>query len=356
MGWRDKLGGQGGGNEEDERPPVERARDLRRAGHYEQAWKLLEPEVRRNPQDVETSHLFWDLSVQMDRREEGAATYARIISAELESDPALGVFHWFELVDRYGEEPPISLDLRVKLAQAMTGGENEENAADLLARVDVPDDAPLPQRLALAKAAARCRAASTEELARPLLENPQLPEGHKQELQGLVQQAKSEGLRIAPGEHSDAPIELSESMTMERTLKVIPSLPRAIDGETITIEVPGQGRRRMKLDAVQALATARIDSGTEDPFVVMDLLVDSLWSDKETLRSVRFRSDQFDPLPLAPDAKDHLSGLVSLIQSILAVSRAHPLPDPEAVAGRPFRAFPSLRAYEEEVLEMTSGQ
>lgn len=355
MAWRDLGKGGQTGDEAETRPPVERAGDLRRKGQLEAAWRVLEPEVRRTPENAELTHLFWDLAVQMDRVQDAGRTYQRLIGDELKTDPGLAIFHWFELVDRMPEDPELDLDFRIAIARAMTGGENEENAADLLARVhqDLPQDTPLTTRLELAKTAARCRAASTEALAAPLLQNPQLPEGHRNELAQLVQQAKSQGLRNAPGEWDNAPIELSETMTMDRKLRVIASLPVAMDGETITIEVPGQGRRRMKLSAVQALATSRIDTGSEDPYVVVDLLVDSIWSDKEVIRSVRFKSNEFDARSFLPESGDGQMALIELIDNILAVSQAHPLPDPEAVVGRPFRSYGSLVEYARDVLDMT---
>ena len=356
MGWRDL--GRGGGepaDPEEQKPPAERAGDLRRQGRLDEAWAVLEPAVRADPSNVEVTHLFWDLALQMDRMQDGAKTYQRLILEELKTDVGLAIFHWFELVDRMPEEPEIDLDFRLALCRAMLGGENEDTAADLLARIheNLPEGTPLATRLELAKVAARCRAASTDELAAPLLQNPQIPEGHRGELSQLVQQAKSQGLRPAPGQWDQAPIELSEAMTQERKLKVIPAVPVTMDGETITIEVPGQGRRRMKQSAIQALATSRIDTGQEDAFVVVDLLVDSIWSDKDVIRSVRFKSNEFDARSFLPESGDAQLALLEMINNLLAVSQAHPLPDPEAVAGRPFRSYGSLVEYARDVLDMT---
>jgi tetratricopeptide (TPR) repeat protein len=354
MGWRDLGRGGGEGEQEIQKPPVEQAGDLRRQGRLDEAWQVLEPAVRANPHDVGVTHLFWDLANQTERMQDAAKTYQRLIGEELKTDAELGIFHWFELVDRMPEEPQIDLDFRIALCRAMAGGENEDTAADLLARVhqDLPAETPLAARLELAKTAALCRAASAEELARPLLANAQIPEGHRQELAQLLAQAKSQGLREAPAQWDQAPIELSETMTQDRKLKVIPATPVAMDGDTITIEVANQGRRRMKQAAVQALATSRIDTGMEDPFVVVDLLVDSIWSNKDTIRTVRFKSNEFDARTLFPDAGDAQMALLELIGNLLAVSGAHPLPDPEAVYGRPFRSYGSLAEYARDVLDM----
>lgn len=356
MAWRDL--GRGGAESADpaeQKPPAERAGDLRRQGRLDDAWRVLEPAVRVDPSNVEVTHLFWDLALQTDRMQDAARTYQRLITEELQTDVELAIFHWFELVDRMPEEPQIDLDFRIALCRAMTGGENEDSAADLLARVheDLPAETPLATRLELAKTAARCRAASTEELAAPLLQHTQVPEGHRGELAQLVEWAKGQGLRAAPGQWDQAPIELSETMTMDRKLKVIPAVPVAMDGETITIEVTGQGRRRMKQSAIQALATSRIDTGQGDAFVVVDLLVDSIWSDKDVIRSVRFRSNEFDARSFLPESGDAQLALLEMIDNLLAVSQAHPLPDPEAVAGRPFRSYGSLDEYARDVLDMT---
>ncbi|MDA8017692.1 MAG: hypothetical protein MPN21_09615 [Thermoanaerobaculia bacterium] len=356
MGWRDL--GRGGAEPTDpteQKPPAERAGDLRRQGRMEEAWRVLEPAVRADPSNVEVTHLFWDLALQMERMQDAAKTYQRLITDELRTDRELAIFHWFELVDRMPEEPQIDLDFRIALCRSMTGGENEDSAADLLARIHetLPDETPLASRLELAKVAAQCRAASAEELARPLLSDSQIPEGHRQELSQLLTQAQSQGLRTPPDQWDQSPIELSETMTKDRKLKVIPAVPVAMDGETITIEVAEQGRRRMKQSAIQALATSRIDNGQEEAFVVVDLLVDSIWSDKDVIRSVRFRSNQFDARSFLPESGDAQLALLEMIDNLLAVSQAHPLPDPEAVMGRPFRSYGSLAEYARDVLDMT---
>lgn len=356
MGWRDL--GRGGGSaesEQEQKPPVEQAREFLRIGRLDDAWRVLEPAIRADPSNPEVAHLFWDTALNTNRMQDAAKAYQRLIAQELKTDVDLAIFHWFELVDRMPEEPEIDLDFRLTLCRAMLGGENEDTAADLLARVHetLPPGMPLATQLELAKTAARCRAASAAELARPLIQNTQIPEGHREELSQLLHQAQSQGLRPPPGQWDQAPIELSETMTMDRKLKVIPAVPVAMDGETITIEVAGQGRRRMKQAAIQALSTSRIDTGQEDAFVVLDLLVDSIWSDKDVIRSVRFKSNEFDARAFLPESGDAQMALLEMINNLLAVSQAHPLPDPEAVAGRPFRSYGSLVEYARDVLDMT---
>ncbi|MEJ2190327.1 MAG: hypothetical protein P8Y93_13140 [Acidobacteriota bacterium] len=85
------------------------------------------------------------------------------------------------------------------------------------------------------------------------------------------------------------------------------------------------------------------------PVVVVDLLLDSPWGDRETLRIVRLTSDSFDPRGLV-GGDDAMAAFRTLLDHLLKVSEAVPLPDPDAARGRPFRSFPSFEAYHREVL------
>jgi len=68
---------------------------------------------------------------------------------------------------------------------------------------------------------------------------------------------------------------------------------------------------------------------------------------------VRLTSDTFDPRAIV-GGDDAMGALQTLLDQILRISDAVPLPDPDAARGRPFRSFGSLEEYQREVLGVTS--
>lgn len=343
-----------------ERPPTveelrERLRELRRLGSVDEAWRLVAGEAGRRPAEVELGRLVWEVAVTCDRAEEAAPAFLRAIQQELRSGQnEAGVFHYFELMDRLGADYPLDVDTRLRLAEAMRAhGEQDEEAAELLSKTHEQIDAasPLALRWRAARIAAQVRSKSAGILCPAVLAEPALPEAQRRELEQAWATAQQQGLRMAKVDvRYGAPIELSANVATVRRLQVISAVPYDLDGEKIGLDLAGQGRRRMSLAAVQALATARIDDGRQPPYVVVDLLLDSLWVDKEFLRTVRLRTLDFDPRTLIADVADPQMALITLINNLLAISQAQPLPDGEAACGRPFRAFAALRDYESAIL------
>ena len=97
------------------------------------------------------------------------------------------------------------------------------------------------------------------------------------------------------------------------------------------------------------MAAARIDEGLGNPFVVIDLLVDSLWSDKSKIRTVRMRSFEFDARKIVDSQADSHQALVTFIENVVAISGASPIPDADSIKGEPFYSFASLPEYESMV-------
>ncbi|MCG8455512.1 MAG: hypothetical protein MI919_04455 [Holophagales bacterium] len=337
---------------------LERVQQLRGLGRVLDARHLLEQELERNPNDMELARWYWEICAELMDPQPAVRPMLRAILFELRRGHGeLGVFYWFELVERLGTIPPLDPDLRSRLAESMLEGGQAESAAELLEKMDgpVPPGTLLPVCVRLATAAAKSGAVNAREVVESVLARPGLPDDTRQQLTGLLEEAERQGLR-ADGEASDpnAPIEVSPASPAVRQMGVIAAIPVAIDGDGITLHMGDQGRKRMALSQVQAVATARIDSPTDEPYVVIDLVIDSLWSDKEVLRTVRMLSRDFDPRQLIPYAEDSQTALVTLIDNLIAVSEAQPLPDVESARGRPFHAFASIRGYEAQVLGVTA--
>ncbi|MEM8930415.1 MAG: hypothetical protein AAGE94_04540 [Acidobacteriota bacterium] len=359
MGFRDwtrrALGGEETTPEANPKVILDQARHLQRTGRLEEARQQLEAALRELPGDLELGRAHWEICSQLGRPEAAARTLLRTIAGELRAGRGeAGVFRWFELLDRMGAEaadPLVEPDLRARLAEAMVGSGHEEAAATLLETLRPPTEAPLGVRIRLAKAAARARSPSTEALAADVLGAAGVPEATRAELQALVDEARADGLRVASDDPShDAPIELSDTGTRARALRVIPAVPLAVDSERIALDIRGQGRKNLSLAGVQALAAVRIEDSPETAHVVIDLLLDSLWADVEVLRLVRLRTSEFDPRTLVRDADDPQLALGTFLSNLLASTDAHALPDAEAAVGRPFHGFVTVGEYERRVL------
>lgn len=358
MGLKDWFGGKKGADKKASQAEgtLEQVAQLRRMGRLEDARQLLETQVRAEPDHLELLKTHWDICVQLERPEAAVRSMMRRIQLELRSgDSASAIFHWFEAAERLEETPRPDPDTQGRLAEAMLAGDQAEEAAAFLedADQDLPPSVPAGALIRLAKAAAQSRSPSAPNLVAAALQRPGLPESMQADLQGALQQAQADGLRRRSDAVDDAPIELASGGPAVRKLRLIPAVPLAVDGDQIVLDITGQGRRRMALNQIQGVAAVRIDDGLTDAWILIDLMLDSLWSDKELIRTVRLRTRDFDPCALVPEAEDFQLALGTLLSNLLAVSQAYPLPDAEAAVGRPFHGFSSIREYEVRVLEVT---
>ncbi len=345
---------------EEENTVVEQSHELRLQGRLEEAFDLLAAELRSNPRNQDAYLALWDVSVKRGRPEDGRAALLGCIRHELRAqEPELAIAHWQELGEHLAVVE-IDLELRIRLASAMIELELDDEAAELV--VDVDENVallPVGVRARLARVAALSRSASAPALCEPLLADRAVPEETRQEISELYARAKAQGLRAVEDEGEavpdDAPLPLADEAPAQRVLQVMPAIPRQLTGEKVSVDVAGQGSRLLPLKNVQAVAAARIDEDAAEVYVVVDLLVDSLFSDKEKIRTVRFRSNEFDARDLVSSIDDPHQALLAFIDNLLAVSGASPIPDADSVKGQPFYGFGSLPEYENIVFGFTAG-
>ncbi len=340
---------------------LERAHELQEQGRLEDAWAVLEAETRRNSGNYDANLALWNLAVHLGRPESAKQAMLRCVRLDLRrGEHDLAAVHWLELAEQIpGVE--IDLKLRIQLAEALVAERRDEDAADLLASVHetLSPLQPLSLRTRLAKIAARARSASAPACCESVLGDPALGAEARQEVTELYARAQGQGLRPPPGEAPpplpDEALPLSaEQPVIHRVLKVIPALPKALTGEKISFDVAGQGGRLLPVAKIQAVAAAKIDDG-QRAFVVVDLLVDSLFSQRPEIRAVRLRSDAFDARALVPEQADPHQALVAFIDSLVQTSGASALPDAESIRGKPFYSFASLAEYESMVFGFTAG-
>lgn len=153
----------------------------------------------------------------------------------------------------------------------------------------------------------------------------------------------------SPGDSlSDLGISIAADGARFLDLKCIEAVPLAIDATGISL----RGGSRLELARVDGIAVAAVHGMSARPVILIDLLLNWTEISDAPLRTLRLRSDQFDPRSLFPGAPGPLDAFRALLDALLSAAGATPLPDPDAAHGRPFRMFPDLARYEREVLQV----
>ncbi|MCP5045452.1 MAG: rhomboid family intramembrane serine protease [bacterium] len=103
---------------------------------------------------------------------------------------------------------------------------------------------------------------------------------------------------------------------------------------------------------VEAMAVAALRDIASKPVVVIDLLLNWRELGDTPLRTIRLRSDQFDPARLVESVGSPTENLQAFLSQLLERTDALPLPDAQAVIGQPFRVFKFMRSYQRRVLKV----
>ncbi len=347
-------------------PLVEEAAQLRDQGRGDDALALLRDEVRRNP---DTQLMYWTLAVQQGAAGEAAPVAERLIRDALRNgDVEIAESHWRELRQHAPAAIP-EPSLAARMAEQFAQQRLQEDASDAL-------DAALAEAgpatggailLRLARVAAQLGSPRTAEVIRAAREHPELPPEALEELGQLEGALPESSLPTSPladapvpplpsapaieqgttGEEDVPPEPVIEPRVVAHRLERMDGVPTALVGDSLVVSVQGE-TRSVPLSRLQAVAVAGIQGSP--PVLLVDLLLDGPWSDRVALRTVRLLSSSFDPQLLMPEAASTIEAFRSLLDLLLQISEAVPLPDPDAAVGRPFRMFASVAAYEQEVL------
>jgi membrane associated rhomboid family serine protease len=131
-------------------------------------------------------------------------------------------------------------------------------------------------------------------------------------------------------------------------LKCVEAVPLTLDDSGLTLRNGPQ----LDLSRVDGIAVAAVQGMAAKPVILVDLLLNWTEMSDAPLRTVRLRSDQFDPRTLFPQAGGGLESFRAMLDALHARAGATPLPDPDAARGRPFKMYPDLARYEREVLQV----
>jgi len=150
-----------------------------------------------------------------------------------------------------------------------------------------------------------------------------------------------------PDIDDDTAVELCDQA---RGLRVRSAVPLSLEEAGIALDVSGSGKIILSYDRIDAISVAAVEGLSERVVIVVDAVLNWVSSPDEPLKTIRFRSDEFNPRALAPAAASAIEALRAMLAEILNRSGATPLPDLDAASGRPFATYPNLGAYQRAVL------
>jgi hypothetical protein len=131
-------------------------------------------------------------------------------------------------------------------------------------------------------------------------------------------------------------------------LKCVEAVPLRLDDDGLTLRNGPQ----LDLSRVDGIAVGAVQGIAAKPVILVDLLLNWTELGDAPLRTLRLRSDQFDPRTLFPQAGGGLESFRALLDALHERAGATPLPDPESARGRPFRMYADLARYQREVLQV----
>ena len=337
---------------------IEQAMELAATGNSQGAVEALGKELRVRPENVDAAMALWNLTLKAGDVTPAVPHLLRAVRrAARDGDSEFVAAHWEGLM-RACPDLEVEPALGVRMAEMLASERQDGAALDTLevARRSVDPSTPAGIVVRMARLAVELESPSAETLIETAVAHPEVPDGARSELQEKLAVLPShpegtsnivQGPVEAGGEYGDEEQQV-EAPAAKRSLQAMAATPRSLDGGTLTIEVDGV-QRSMGLAQIQAVGVGGISRQGRRPVVVVDLLLDSPWGDRTTLRAIRLTSDSFDPRELV-GGDNSLAAFQKFLQHVLDVSEAVPLPDPDAACGNPFRPFASLAEYQREVL------
>jgi len=352
---------------------VKKAADAQRRGNHAMAYRLLEPEVRDNPDDARVVSAFWSAALACDRAEDAVPAMVRVIrklAGGDESKRAAELWNDLRSVSDTTLLDPTSL---VRIAQVLEADASSDRAVEALREALDPGNASglspgLAVRIAEMSRDLDPRAALRA--ARSALASPDLHEAKRARLEAMVvtleheeeeEEAEAKSDLSPPAESRgedatvravDAALEALAPTARFSDIKITEAMPMSLLDEGIGLQVLGGRKVRVDYGKIEAVSVAEIRGLALHPVVVIDLLLNWSEGSDPTLRVVRLRSDGFDPRMVIAAPPDEDEALRSFLSELLARSKAVALPDPDSALGVKVRAFDELELYQREVLQV----
>jgi len=365
---------------------IKKASNAQRRGNHAMAYRLLEPEARKNPDDERLIAAYWSAALACERAGDAVPAVQRIIRRLASSGKAERAAElWLEL---RGAAPDARVDpgALVRMVPALEEQAGAEAVVDALREAVHPDNNGLSPglavrvaelalgrdpRTALCAAHRALAAADLDTAKRARLEGlvaklerseaesascarAAIPEPTVQESVTVQEPESFEAEPTAMKAAVAAALETPHSLARFSEIQVTEAMPTQLRDEGIRLQLCGGRKVRVAYSGIAALAVAQISGLSDQPVVVIDLVLNWEEDDETTLKVVRLRSDAFDPRMLMAAASEEGATLRDFLAALFSNSDAVPLPDPDAVLGVGLRSFDDLASYERKVLLVKS--
>jgi len=323
---------------------VETAAQLAEGGDPTGAIDTLIKELSERPENLDAAVALWNICFNQENVAPAVPhMLAAIGRAVRTGDREFVLDHWEDFLR---SNIPVSLEpiVGLKISEILADEGRGVDACDTLAMIEEIDGTtPAPIHLRLSRLAVAVDSPDAARIIERALAHPDLPPDDRSEL---------ETARMAVGEVSSVLEEKTAEAPQEirHTLQTMPAVPTGISGDILNLDVKGRART-LPFETIQAVAVCGIARASEPPVLLVDLLLDSPWGDREAIRSVRLMSNTFDPRSLVP-GENQLQAFRAFLRRILDASDAVPLPDPDSARGTPFRSFTNIGAYQREILNI----
>ncbi len=335
---------------------VEDAALLAEKGENAAAIDALERELAARPDNVDAAISLWNLCFKGGTAARALPHMMRALERAVRTGDHGFVAANMEEVLYSGCEVVLEPNLGLRIGDILVKDGRHDAARDTVevAVRSINDSTPAGLLLRLARLASELESAAAGAVAAAALARSDLPLEARDELEVLAARSAVKPDAATPADASAAPEDMSDGddTPIVHSVRAMAAKPRRLVGNVLELEVDEQARS-LELGRIEAMAVCGISRTGQRPVVLVDLMLDAPWGDRAALRVVRLTSDSFDPRRLV-GGEDSLQAFRKLLARLLELSDAVPLPDPDSARGNPFRSFPSIDAYEREVLGVTT--
>jgi len=338
----------------EENPAVDAAYEASLQGDPWSARDIVERRLAEDPTQRDLIQTYWDMSVQVDEAEGAARRFCWLIQQELrEREFELGLQHWDELM-AYAPGAAVPPALTVLVLETYVEQKRIGEAREVVGRLEVSSVASMPPMLVprLVEAVAAVDREAAVQIAKSGLARRELePEQRSRIEQRIpVLQAEIEQARIGTPVMAEP-----EFQTDHETAAPVPSLtvtsvvPQKMDGQSLWLQVEGGKRARLGFARIRAIGAGHVAAaGTPAGLYLLDLIVALPEVEGGEIRTIRARSDSWDPRSLIPDEKEVGRALLALATEIQGLSRSRVVPaEPSPFQLQPFAEFDTVEAYDE---------
>ncbi|MBN1274470.1 MAG: rhomboid family intramembrane serine protease [Candidatus Aminicenantes bacterium] len=343
---------------------VTQALGKKKSGFFEEAYDMLRSAVEKYPSNTDVVETFWEASIEVGQESTAAPFMAKLLEKEIRQDQMDAAFDHFLKLKEKLSSIPIGVTYKLTLFHYFIDRTDMERAKSLAEEISPDLNTQVsPKQLTdfFEKAAAIHPAAAYKALS-VILQHSEITEEEKNKLRTrhaelekhFQQQAKpdtsgesdqigQESLHEIPGE----PLKTSP----EKHLKIFKGIPLGVKDDKLLVSLEESGKKFLPMQKVKVIAAVEILSHYEDPYVVIDLFLDDIYSQTENIRTVRLVSSEFHAPSFFQKPLEPREAVRAFVAALLDLSGAIPHPDRETVLLSPPKRLPDIKEYDRLLLE-----